>query len=56
MSENVDHGWLFQRIVEDSPIAILFADREGKIWTIGDRRDRNDLKECEPPIGATRVR
>ena len=37
MSENVDHGWLFQRIVEDSPIAILFADREGKIrfWNAG---------------------
>jgi len=31
MTETADHGWLYQRIVEDSPIAILFADREGKI-------------------------
>jgi PAS domain S-box-containing protein len=31
MTETVDHGWLYQRIVEDSPIAILFADRDGKI-------------------------
>jgi PAS domain S-box-containing protein len=31
MTENADKGWLFQRIVEDSPIAILFADRDGKI-------------------------
>jgi PAS domain S-box-containing protein len=31
MTETVDHGWLCQRIVEDSPIAILFADRDGKI-------------------------
>lgn len=32
-----DQGWLYQRIVEDSPIAILFADREGKIrfWNKG---------------------
>jgi len=37
MPETVDHGWLFQRIVEDSPIAILFADRDGKIrfWNAG---------------------
>ncbi len=37
MTETVDHGWLCQRIVEDSPIAILFADREGKIrfWNSG---------------------
>jgi PAS domain S-box-containing protein len=31
MTETTDHGWLYQRIVEDSPIAILFADHEGKI-------------------------
>jgi PAS domain S-box-containing protein len=31
MTETTDHGWLYQRIVEDSPIAILFADQEGKI-------------------------
>jgi PAS domain S-box-containing protein len=31
MTETADHGWMYQRIVEDSPIAILFADREGKI-------------------------
>ena len=32
-----DHGWLYQRIVEDSPIAILYADRDGKIrfWNAG---------------------
>lgn len=37
MTETADHGWLYQRIVEDSPIAILFADREGKIrlWNTG---------------------
>jgi PAS domain S-box-containing protein len=37
MPETVDHGWLFQRIVEESPIAILFADRDGKIrfWNAG---------------------
>jgi PAS domain S-box-containing protein len=37
MPETADHGWLFQRIVEESPIAILFADREGKIrfWNAG---------------------
>lgn len=31
MTETADHGWLYQRIVEGSPIAILFADRDGKI-------------------------
>jgi PAS domain S-box-containing protein len=31
MTETADHGWLYQRIVEDNPIAILFADRDGKI-------------------------
>ena len=37
MTETVDYGWLCQRIVEDSPIAILFADRDGKIrfWNAG---------------------
>jgi len=37
MTETADHGWLCQRIVEDSPIAILFADRDGKIrfWNAG---------------------
>jgi PAS domain S-box-containing protein len=37
MTEITDHGWLYQRIVENSPIAILFADREGKIrfWNHG---------------------
>jgi len=37
MTETADHGWLYQRIVEDSPIAILFADHEGKIrfWNKG---------------------
>lgn len=31
MTETADTGWLYQRIVEDSPIAILFADKDGKI-------------------------
>jgi PAS domain S-box-containing protein len=37
MSEPAERGWLCQRIVEDSPLAILFADREGKIrlWNSG---------------------
>jgi PAS domain S-box-containing protein len=37
VTETADHGWLYQRIVEDSPIAILFADRDGKIrfWNAG---------------------
>ena len=37
MPETTDHGWLYQRIIEDSPIAILFADRDGKIrlWNSG---------------------
>jgi PAS domain S-box-containing protein len=37
MTETADHAWLCQRIVEDSPIAILFADRDGKIrlWNAG---------------------
>jgi len=37
MAEASDRGWLHQRIIEDSPIAILFADREGKIrlWNAG---------------------
>jgi PAS domain S-box-containing protein len=37
MTETVDHGWMYQRIVEDSPIAILFAERDGKIrfWNAG---------------------
>ena len=37
MTDTTDHGWLYQRIVEDSPVAVLFADREGKIrlWNAG---------------------
>ncbi len=37
MVETPDRGWLIQRIIEDSPIAILFADRDGKIrlWNAG---------------------
>jgi PAS domain S-box-containing protein len=37
MTETADRGWLYQRIIEDSPIAILFADRDGKIrfWNAG---------------------
>lgn len=37
MTETAEHGWLYQRIVEDNPLAILFADRDGKIrlWNAG---------------------
>jgi PAS domain S-box-containing protein len=37
MNEATEQGWLYRRIVEDSPLAILFADREGKIrlWNTG---------------------
>ena len=37
MTETADPGWLYQRIIEDSPIAILYADRDGKIrlWNGG---------------------
>jgi len=37
MTETPDKGWLYQRIVEESQIAILYADREGRIrlWNSG---------------------
>ena len=37
MTETFDRGWLYQKIVEESPIAILYADREGRIrlWNSG---------------------
>jgi PAS domain S-box-containing protein len=37
LTESADHDWLCRRIVENSPTAILFADREGKIrlWNAG---------------------
>jgi PAS domain S-box-containing protein len=37
MTEITDPSWMYQKIVEDSPIAILFADRDGKIrfWNAG---------------------
>ena len=37
MTESADHDWLCRRILENSPMAILFADREGKIrlWNSG---------------------
>jgi PAS domain S-box-containing protein len=37
MTESPDHEWLCRRIVENSPMAIMFADREGKIrlWNSG---------------------
>jgi len=37
MADTTDHGWLCQKIVEESPVAILFGDREGKIrlWNGG---------------------
>ena len=37
MTESADHDWFCRKIVENSPMAILFADREGKIrlWNAG---------------------
>ncbi len=37
MTDRPEGGWLYQKIVENSPIAILFADREGRIrlWNAG---------------------
>ena len=37
MTETADHDWLCRRILENSPMAILYADREGKIrlWNSG---------------------
>jgi PAS domain S-box-containing protein len=37
MTETFDRVWLYQKIVEESPIAILYADREGNIrlWNSG---------------------
>ncbi|HEX2798612.1 MAG TPA: PAS domain S-box protein [Thermoanaerobaculia bacterium] len=37
MTESADHDWLCRKIVEHSPMAILFADPEGKIrlWNAG---------------------
>jgi PAS domain S-box-containing protein len=37
VTEAPDRGWLTRTIVENSPVAILFADREGKIrlWNAG---------------------
>ncbi len=37
MSETFERGWLYQKIVEESPIAILSVDREGRIgfWNSG---------------------
>lgn len=37
MSVTVDRGWLFEHIVDESPLAILYADREGLIryWNQG---------------------
>ena len=37
MTDTADQAWLCQKIVEESPVAILFGDREGKIrlWNGG---------------------
>jgi len=37
MANAPDHSWLCEKIVEESPLAILYADREGKIrlWNGG---------------------
>ena len=37
MTENTDSAWLYRKIAEDSPIGILYADRDGMIrfWNKG---------------------
>jgi len=37
MTDTADRDWLYRKIVEESPVAILFADREGRIrlWNAG---------------------
>jgi PAS domain S-box-containing protein len=37
MNETFDPGWLYQQIVEESPLGILYADRDGRIrfWNSG---------------------
>ncbi len=37
MTENTDSAWLYRKIAEDSPIGILYADRDGMIrfWNRG---------------------
>ncbi len=37
MTDTTDPGWICRKLVEESPVAILFADREGKIrlWNSG---------------------
>ncbi len=37
MTENTDPAWLYRKIAEDSPIGILYADRDGMIrfWNKG---------------------
>jgi PAS domain S-box-containing protein len=37
MADNTDSAWLYRKIVEDSPIGILYADRQGMIrfWNRG---------------------
>jgi PAS domain S-box-containing protein len=37
MTENTDPAWLYRKIAEDSPIGILYADRDGMIrfWNRG---------------------
>jgi PAS domain S-box-containing protein len=37
VTDTSDHGWLCRKIVDESPVAILFADREGRIrlWNAG---------------------
>jgi PAS domain S-box-containing protein len=37
MTDTADRDWLCRKIVEESPVAILFADREGwiRLWNAG---------------------
>ena len=40
MNPSNEHAWLCERIVNDSPLAIIFADREGiiRLWNSGAER------------------
>jgi PAS domain S-box-containing protein len=40
MNPSNDHAWLCERIVNDSPLAIVFADRQGiiRLWNAGAER------------------
>jgi len=43
MANAPDHTWLCEKIVEESPLAILYADREGKYPPL-ERGSRGDVR------------